>query len=648
VEPQYETELIKNLLIPMSDGVTLAADLYRPRAEERFPALVSFTCYHKDGWYGMAYGELMRAMAQVGYVVVAVDVRGTGNAEGSTQFVRPSEAGRDYYDVIEWCAEQDWCEGKVGVWGKSFGGGASLVTASENPPHLGAAVVFHTGGSRWMDGSWVVMGRPRFLESVAQFGPRMANWNSMPPGYRDPEGRWLSVWREHLENNVPWLVSALDMYQSGEDDFEPWDSRLARIQTPTYIWSGWRDIFPKEMTETYGALTAPKKLTVGPWMHVLPDAGHAGCIDYLHELQRWFDYWLKEKDTGIMDEPPVSVWVQEADTWFHADEFPPPEVKERAFYLGPEGTLVHEKPSAASGSDSFTYDATAGAYSDVRGPKGLKEDQKPDEIKGLTYTTPPLEEDMEICGPPELTLQYETTVPDTFFAVKLCDVWPDGKATIITEGWLDVTTVKTYDSAWGTASDDGPTANLRIMPSAYLLRAGHALRLTILGSNFPRLLPSIGSGEITVKWGEKPFSMLKVPVRPPQEDVRNPSFLTPREIPHAAPKAPVWVIEQSPTAKTVTVRIGMHEQMAIDGGEGPATVTYTHDCSGTVGQEQPSSPTARGESWGCRESENEKIEVKTVSVYRTTGFDMIITVTMNGAPYWRKHWSRDWREDGAK
>ena len=100
MEPRYETELIKNCLIPMSDGITLAADLYRPRAEERFPALVSFTCYHKDGWYGMAYGELMRAMAQVGYVVLAVDVRGTGNAEGSTQFVRPSEAGRDYYVII--------------------------------------------------------------------------------------------------------------------------------------------------------------------------------------------------------------------------------------------------------------------------------------------------------------------------------------------------------------------------------------------------------------------------------------------------------------------------------------------------------------------------------------------------------------------
>jgi hypothetical protein len=109
-------------------------------------------------------------------------------------------------------------------------------------------------------------------------------------------------------------------------------------------------------------------------------------------------------------------------------------------------------------------------------------------------------------------------------------------------------------------------------------------------------------------------------------------------------RAPLWRIEHDPTAKTVTVRIGMYDQLAIDGGDGPATVKYRHECSATASQEQPSLPSAHAESWGRTESENEEIEVHTVSCYRPAGMDMTIEVTLNGAPFWSKQWTRDWRK----
>ena len=642
MKPLYQTEVTKNCLIPMSDGVVLAANMHRPVTEEPLPALLSYTPYHKDGWFALVYEELMRAMAQVGYVCLAVDVRGTGGSGGSTKPAQGDRQQRDYYEVVEWVAAQEWCTGKVGVWGKSYGGSAALLTAAQDPPHLSTAVAFHgcpTGGGFLSSG-----GRPHFLESLAQFGPRMAGWNFMPPGYRDEEGRWLSVWREHLENNVPWLVAGLDLAHEGEDPYVPLGGTMERIRAPVYLWAGWRDVVLRGMIDSYQALKVPKKLTAGPWMHVLPDVGHAGRIDYLHELQRWFDHWLKGKETGIMDEPPVAVYVQGADEWFYEDDFPPPEVEERCLYLGPHNTLMDTSPAVpGGGSDSFEYDATVGAYADFRTHEGLELDQRPEELKGVTYTSQPLDEDVEICGVPQVVVQYASTTPETLLAVKLNDVAPDGKSTLISDTWLDVDWAKRQENLWGEVSDDGRSARLRMMPTTYLLRADHRLRLFIAGSNFPRVLPGVGPGEISIGWGGELRSSVLVPVRPPRTRATRPDFLVPREIPHRPVRAPLWRIEHDPTAKTVTVRIGMYDQLAIDGGDGPATVKYRHECAATASQEQPSQPRAHAESWGRRESENEEIEVHTVSCYRPAGMDMTIEVTLNGAPFWSKQWTRDWR-----
>lgn len=644
MEPRYETELVKNCLIPISDGVTLAADLYRPLTDETVPALISFTPYHKDGWYASAYEELMRGMAQVGYGCLAVDVRGTGNSGGSTTLARGEREALDHYETVEWAAGQQWCDGKVGVWGKSYGAAAALMAASRNPPHLGAVAVFH--GAPSPGGILSTGGRLRFLETLAQYGPRMANWNYMPPGYRDLAGRWMSVWRQHLESNVPWLISALDLASSGEPQYEPLRVTMERIRVPVYLWAGWRDVAPQDMIEAYRSLKVPKKLTAGPWMHVLPDAGHAGRVDYLNELQRWFDYWLKGEDTGIMEEPPVSLWVQEEEAWFCEDDFPPPEVETREMYLGREGTLSANAPAPDEGGVlSFEYDATAGIYADVRSPRALDLDQRLEEFKGLTYTTPPLGEDIEICGVPQVLIHYRSTVPETLLAVRLCDVWPNGKPLLITEGWLDTNWAASHPSTQGEVFEAEWRASLNLVPTCYLLRTGHRLRLFVSGSHFPRVLPSGGSGEISIAWGKEGLSSVRLPVRPPRCGVRKPAFGTPREIPHPPTKAPSWQIEQSPVDGTTTVRTGMLESLGIDGGEGGATLTYAHECSATVGARQPGPCSAHAESWGCWENEHERVEVQTVSVYRRVGMDLSVCILLNGAPYWQKSWSRSWPQE---
>ncbi len=649
MEARYETELVKNRLIPMSDGVTLAGDLYRPVVDHTVPALLSFYPYHKDDDMGPGYFEgALRALAQAGYACLLVDVRGTGNSAGHTVAEMEKRELRDYYEAVEWAAGQEWCDGKVGVWGLSYGSFAALATAEEGPPHLGAVAAFH--GAKAASAEWrLTGGRLSLLQFVANWASWMVGQNYMPPGFRDPEGRWLSVWRDHLEFNVPFLVTSLDRLLSGDTEHEPTGARSQRIQTPVYLWAGWHDRFAKAMIEAFQMINAPKKLTVGPWVHVMPDVGHAGRLDYLHELLRWFDYWLKGEDTGIMQEPPVAIWVQQRETWVWAEDFPPTDVREDVFYLGPEGTLSEHKPST-QGIDTFEYDAAVGVHSDLYDPmgtvSGLPLDQRFDELKGTTYTTALLVEDMELCGAPQALIQHTSTVRQTALVVKLCDVFPDGRSALITTGSLDVEWAQSHDSTWGDVSQNGPSARLSLMPTAYLIRAGHRLRVFIAGSDFPWLLPSSGSGEIGIAWGREPLSLVRLPVRHSRAEVSKPEFLVPHEIPHIAVRSPIWRIEENPIEGTVTVRVGHSQSLAIDGGEAPATVSYTHLCSATASERGTALPSAHAESEACWESEGERIHLRAVMAFRPVGLDLTVDITLNGAPYWHKAWSRRWPAGG--
>ena len=644
----YKTDLVKNCVIPMSDGVTLAADLYRPATDQPSPALLSFYPYHKDDDIGPGYFEgALRALAQAGYACLLVDVRGTGNSGGSTGTLEGEREHRDYYETVEWAAEQEWCSGKVGVWGLSYGSMASLLTAAERPPHLQAVAAFHGAGD--LRDSLLMGGRPLLLSIIASWSAWMAGHNYMPPGYRDPEGRWLSVWREHLESTVPHLVTAVDALYSGQALPEPSGPKIESIQCPVYLWVGWHDIFPKLMVEAYQSIKAPKKMTIGPWVHVMPDVGHAGDVDYLHELQRWFGYWLRGEDTGIMDEPPVAIWVQGDEAWVYEEDYPPPEVERAVFHLGPEGTLSESVPGSG-GTDSFEYDATVGVHSDLWDSMGvvtgLPSDQRFDELKGITYTTSPFGEDMEICGVPEAVIQHASTVHEPLVVAKLCDVSPDGRSTMITAGWLDVDWAKSLSSSWGEVLEDGASVRLSLIPTCYVIRAGHRLRLFLAGSNFPCLLPNRGSGQITIGWGSEPLSLVRLPVRPPRSEVKGPAFLIPQEIPHVPVRAPMWRIEQNPLDGTVTVRMEYSLSLGIDGGEGPATVSFTNRCCATASERGILQPSAHAESEACWENERESIEVHTVMAFRPVGLDLSVNITLNGVPYWQKRWSRSWPEQG--
>lgn len=193
---------IRDVMIPMLDGVHLAADIWLPEEPGQYPALLTYLPYTKDLWGGNFYGDYFDGR---GYALVLADFRGTGNSEGvNPSFVDPQER-EDGYHIVEWLAAQDWCDGNVGVWGISYGGITAMSIASTQPPHL-KAIIPISGTFDNFDTLLQPRGTQGMLITDMDLGAHMAARNLMPPLLQDEEGRWLEKWRARLESNTPWIL----------------------------------------------------------------------------------------------------------------------------------------------------------------------------------------------------------------------------------------------------------------------------------------------------------------------------------------------------------------------------------------------------------------------------------------------------------
>ena len=307
-------QLIQNVLIPMRDGVHLAARLLLPDGEGPFPAIVNMMPYYKDGAYSLGYLDgVNRYLAARGYAMITADLRGVGNSEGHALDAFSAQEHLDGYDLVEWAAAQPWSTGAVGMWGLSYGGITSLSTASANPPGLRAIVAIHAAADTYWDYLVAKGCRVAFSPDV-HWAIRMAANNLVPPLYHDPEGRWAEIWRERLDRYRPWILGWHE--RTCYDDVWRWNAAAVKqIRAATFLVNGWRDLFADVNVRIFGELTAPKKLLMGPWKHVFPDLGAIAPIGFLPEMQRWWDRWLKDDLKGIDQEPPITNYVFGADSW---------------------------------------------------------------------------------------------------------------------------------------------------------------------------------------------------------------------------------------------------------------------------------------------------------------------------------------------
>ncbi|WP_277369633.1 CocE/NonD family hydrolase [Rhodococcus rhodochrous] len=451
----------KHLRVPMRDGVELAADAYHGVDDKPRPALVALSPYGKElqalalttppqrrpspMWDGcIEAGDIARVVAE-DYVHVIGDIRGSGDSDGEhigNYNAGGVSLGQDAYDFTEWVAAQPWCDGNVGMIGISYFGSMQVLAAAERPPHLKAIFVsgghydfyettYH-GGIMWFmpraaregrggDSGWAFTDRvkSRMLETYTpdEIRARVEQRLADPDVAAWPNLVHVLHYPKHHEAWFDIITNELD----GEWYEERNPINLARnIDIPVYLQidqgRGWT---MDGTIELFHALQGPKKLDIGPY----PPMQSRPFIEEHDTMFRWYDYWIKGIDNGIMDEPAVNVFVEGSKQRVTADQWPPKDVEHRALYLRPRGKLSTEpEPMGAQ------YAAPDGFY---QAPLTVT-----DKIEILKWETPVFAEPTEMIGTGAAHLFAEIDQPDTNFILRMWDYAPNGARQLITTGYL--------------------------------------------------------------------------------------------------------------------------------------------------------------------------------------------------------------------
>ena len=542
-ESKYSVTIDRQVRVRMRDGVEIAAVIVRPEAPERFPAIMAYTPYrfltqvkdtcserdYNPRWDGPSY------FAERGYAIIYFDVRGTGNSGGASQDIYSDLERQDAYEMVEWIAAQPWCTGSVGMWGMSYGGVVQWQVGVQNPPHLKTLIVGSSNDDVYLD--WVYPGgalRPYMFDT---FSPLMTAYNFAPPDLEIVGEKWSEIWNKRLQENAPWGIGFITNHVQGSY----WRDRslqpdYSRVKVPVMLWSGWADCYPTQILRAFSNIKVPKKAFVGPWGHYWPEEAVPGPrIDFRREMLKWCDHWLKGVDSGVMKEPPLTLFVrkykqpeeamyiEDAGFWRYENEWPLGRTLFKSMYLQPQGGLsqqLHE--SARPESDGFTYDPTIGISAGIYWGGGIQPyamplDQRLDEAHSLTYTTAPLTEDFEVTGAPKAVLYVSSSADTAYFHVKLTDVAPDGTSKWVTDGGLNAThrNSHSFPEAMGPGKVYELMLDLKYM--AYVFEKGHCIRVDIASADFQNAWPTAKRAENTIYLGSRHPSRVVLPGAPPQE-----------------------------------------------------------------------------------------------------------------------------------
>lgn len=480
--------------IPMRDGKKLAADIYIPSGCIQCPVILIQTPYNRLYYrWGLPLGT-GTALNSSNYVFVILDWRGFyGSASALT--ANPKR-GEDGYDAVEWITQQAWSNGKVGTWGPSALGKVQFQTAKENPPGLLCAVPLVAGPQfnydEYFEGG---VYRTEFVEQLDALGYGLSGFLLANPVY-----------------NLTWqYVENLNFYP-------------ADIKVPVLMIGGWYDHNIKVMLDFFKAIRYSSsasvkdkhRLLMGPWAHggfgaaqvgsgqqgslVYPNA--AGWSDSL--ALRFFDFYLRNQNNNWQNEPNVRYYQLGENSWKN-DTAWIPSATEFDFYFHPDGTLENFAPAGGNDSAVIIYDPRDPSPT-IGGPT-----LSPDLLQGpyrqdtavenrndvLVFTSGELTQNVVLKGKPGVHLKISSDRLDTDFAVRLTDVYPDGKSMFISDGIFRMRFRNGFTAADTSVMLPGTIYDVSIaLPDvAYTFLAGHRIRADITSSNYPRFDSNLNNGQ---------------------------------------------------------------------------------------------------------------------------------------------------------
>jgi len=507
-ERKYEVIVECDVKVRMPDGTLLDGNIYRPRSDERFPVILGAHAYNKDlqsqpmrpvGFTPMrGYMESGDStfFARRGYVHAVFNVRGSGKSEGFYQLMGPVEV-QDTCDLIDWLAVQPWSSGAVGMFGVSYFAKLAKAVAAVNPRPLQAIFAPFAGSDEYRHRSYHggilahgflahwrnSLHLPRYRSLYKEMVGEAAFQEALEQAMRDEEIMAVPVLREALENPAVGTNPLIVDVVLHPFDGPFWRARRARdmdAKVPAYLGGCWGNYG----LHLPGAFTAwkewqgPKKMVIGPAVYL-----DRPLYQYQDESLRWFDYWLKGIDNGVMEEPPIRCFVPPTGEWKSLADWPPPEARWMTFFLHAEGVLSEHELWPSEGADGFN--------------------ESNFEHGSLTYRTPPLVEHTEVLGPSVLTLYLSTTDSDALMFVTLLLIDREGKEHELTRGWLRASQRRLRDDSerWEPVLaheareplEAGKIYELKIpiVPTARLFQAGERIAVRIKGADDETALTSL-------------------------------------------------------------------------------------------------------------------------------------------------------------
>lgn len=525
-KPMFKTMIEKNVLISMRDGIILAADLYRPKPEGRYPAILLRTPYGKEN-KEHSYPDLANILACLGYAVLVQDVRGKYSSEGEfNPFIHEENDG---YDTIDWVTSQVWSSASCALYGFSYLGSCAWLAARDPHPCLKTIVPMFCGQNAYR--GWVDHGVP-YLKDILY-------WLSRHGGRKE---------RDVLHEEVDAIIWQLPVLQfdkrlkDGIDTFKTWMHHLhvddywrsisvshmrEVIKLPVLFVAGWFDRFLTNTIEDYNETSianemqehSKNRLLIGPWEHRLsanfpemPLGRKAQFQRNIKTIVEWFNTYLKGEPSPFNEKFPIDYFMMGVNEWRKASHWPPKGTQNTDFYLQSQGKasthgegLLSKSKSEDVRQDQFVYDPLDPCPSignnmiygnKTTGPKeqsiiALRKDV-------LSYQTESLHQDFEIAGLVSLVLFVSSSAVDTDFSAKLIDIHPNGKSYFLVSGFLRMRFLDSVKATHGIEKGKIYRLEINLGHTAYSFFKGHKIGLLVTSSDFPnhgRNLNTGGSNE---------------------------------------------------------------------------------------------------------------------------------------------------------
>jgi predicted acyl esterase len=506
--------------IPMADGVRLSATLYMPsetKPGEKFPALLEYLPYRKDDATAARDYPTHHWFAAHGYVSVRVDIRGFGTSEGAPTEREYSEQEQlDGEQVIAWLAAQPWSNGKVGMFGISWGGFNAIQMAMRHPPALKAILAIDATEQLFHDDIHYIDGMMHFDE----FELNMDLAPAMPgaPDYTLDE----KVLGPRFES-TPWSL----LYFKHQRDGQFWRAPvrpLSEIKIPCFLIGGLLDGYRDSIPRMLEQVKAPVKAIVGPWNHTFPNDAEPGPeIEWRDQALRWWDQWLKGRNTGIMAEPPLSIYMQEwhapdphlknlPGKWRGEIGWPPRNVANTTLYLY-DGHMLSTGPAKAA-EQQLRYVPSVGVEAGFWWGE-LLTDQRPVDAFSLTYDSAALPQALTILGRPRAVLRASSSAPLADWFARLSDVAPDGTVTQVTGAGINGAQRDSASDPADLVPNQTYSLDIEMHLAAWTFAKGHRIRLSVSNALWPMIWPTPYGMTTTLQLGGEEGSRLTLPLVPP-------------------------------------------------------------------------------------------------------------------------------------